>query len=617
MAEAADGQVAVYIDFDNIVISRYDELHGQKAYRSDNPSRNNTAPIVKQRLLEARLDLGAILDYASSFGTVAISRAYANWADSVNRSYAEETMRRSVDLVQLFPMTGTKNGADIRLAIDVIEDLSRYPRLTHVVVVAGDSDYVALAQRCKRLGRRMIGVGANRSVGKYWRLACHEFRYYSLLPGIADPAIADSDTEVGVAAPIALVEDPAVLLVRALRLGYGKTDSDWLAASGVKVQMKRLDPSFDETALGFSNFTGFLNSVPEVIDVQTRNNGTFLRWKSPPEKSTGQPSVVAGRTAASQVGGGIPRPVFELRQQLAVPVTDGLGLEGERVCVDAIRALWQLADRDTNRNTKIGTTELATELARRGTNGALARRAAHHVLTTGLPLLLRDDSLRQTPNSELVDARDEVLQKLLRHWAANRARNRSYPESVDTGTIAVALYGNDIPEGALADLQNALDRPGYAQMVDSLGPMHLAAPVLWAVAAAVTRIPPTTPLRSLDGFAEAIAKQLRDRDDGWMLDGEQMTAAFLSLDESGVLAALGRSQPFDTTAQWSDEEVVQHVLQRWSARLNDDRLLDASDILQREAFYRMALEDRTRSDWRNWVRRLIDPSWSPQALPTL
>ncbi len=31
--------VAVYIDFDNIVISRYDELHGERAFHNDVPKR--------------------------------------------------------------------------------------------------------------------------------------------------------------------------------------------------------------------------------------------------------------------------------------------------------------------------------------------------------------------------------------------------------------------------------------------------------------------------------------------------------------------------------------------------------------------------------------------------
>ena len=37
--------------------------------------------LAGEKLEQARVDFGAILDYASSFGTVALSRAYADWSD--------------------------------------------------------------------------------------------------------------------------------------------------------------------------------------------------------------------------------------------------------------------------------------------------------------------------------------------------------------------------------------------------------------------------------------------------------------------------------------------------------------------------------------------------------
>jgi len=167
-------KVAALIDFDNIVISRYDELHGPQAWRDDRAGSRNPTRLVEQRLSDARVDFEAVMDFAPSFGTVAISRAYANWAAPISASYDTEMLKSSIDLM-MFPLTGMKNGADIRLAIDVIDDLARHQHITQVLVVAGDSDYVALAQRVRRLGRNVIGVGAARSVGTYWEAACDEF----------------------------------------------------------------------------------------------------------------------------------------------------------------------------------------------------------------------------------------------------------------------------------------------------------------------------------------------------------------------------------------------------------------------------------------------------------
>src|SRR5690606_34580614 len=151
MPEPTEGRVAVYIDFDNIVISRYDQVHGRGRFKSDRAREYIVTAAGRKseagaRVEQARVDLGAVLDYASSFGTVAISRAYADWSVPVNANYRDQLVGRAVELVQMFPtVQSMKNGADIRMSVDVVEDLFRLPELTHVIIVSGDSDFIALA----------------------------------------------------------------------------------------------------------------------------------------------------------------------------------------------------------------------------------------------------------------------------------------------------------------------------------------------------------------------------------------------------------------------------------------------------------------------------------------
>ena len=77
MPTPTESRVAVYIDFDNIVISRYSQVH--PANRRDQLSRYAAGDdAMAARLEAATVDIGAILDYASSFGTIVISRAYAD-----------------------------------------------------------------------------------------------------------------------------------------------------------------------------------------------------------------------------------------------------------------------------------------------------------------------------------------------------------------------------------------------------------------------------------------------------------------------------------------------------------------------------------------------------------
>ncbi|MCV7220873.1 NYN domain-containing protein [Mycolicibacterium elephantis] len=283
MTDSDVARVAVYIDFDNIVISRYDQIHGRNSFQRDKAAGFHKKP---GRLADARIDLGAIIDFASSFGTLVLTRAYADWSADVNADYRDQLVARAVDLVQLFPAAAYgKNAADIRLAVDAVEDMFRLPDLTHVVIVAGDSDYIPLAQRCKRLGRYVVGIGITGSISRSLTAACDEYVSYDDLPGIAPvrPAPkrrrtkADAEEEPEAPDPQAAA---TALLERALRIGHEKDDAEWLHNSAVKAQMKRMDPSFSERSLGFRSFSDFLRSRSDLVELDESSTTRMVRLRS-------------------------------------------------------------------------------------------------------------------------------------------------------------------------------------------------------------------------------------------------------------------------------------------------------------------------------------------------
>jgi len=321
MAEPTDPRVAVYIDFDNIVISRYDQVHGRNQFQRDKARdaesvARGAGSELAEKLEAARVDVGAIIDFASSFGTLVLTRAYADWSAPVNADYRGQLVARAVDLVQLFPAAAyAKNGADIRLAVDAVEDMFRLPDLTHVVIVAGDSDYIALAQRCRRLGRYVVGIGVAGSTSKALAAACDDFVTYDALPGIVqnpveprrkragteageDGADTSGNAEDAEATPPARrasrrakrTESPAEddlqpdaqgdatrLLERALRIAHEKDDVDWLHSSAVKTQMKRMDPSFSEKALGYRSFSDFVKSREAIAELDESGTSRLIR----------------------------------------------------------------------------------------------------------------------------------------------------------------------------------------------------------------------------------------------------------------------------------------------------------------------------------------------------
>lgn len=288
MMDTAAARVAVYLDFDNIVISRYDQVNGRNSFQRD-----KTKGLESDQLAAATVDVGAILDFASSFGTLVLTRAYADWSADVNAGYRQQLVGRAVDLVQLFPAAAYgKNGADIRLAVDAVEDMFRLPDLTHVVIVAGDSDYIPLAQRCKRLGRFVVGIGVAGSSSRALAAACDDFVIYDALPGvpsietarIAEPRAA---TTRGSAPTESDESDPqtaaTALLSRALQIGSEKDDTDWLHNSTVKAQMKRMDPSFSEKSLGFRSFSEFLRSRADIVELDESSTTRLVRLRTTEE----------------------------------------------------------------------------------------------------------------------------------------------------------------------------------------------------------------------------------------------------------------------------------------------------------------------------------------------
>ncbi|BBY09006.1 NYN domain-containing protein [Mycobacterium noviomagense] len=291
MTEPAATRVAVYLDFDNIVMSRYDQVHGRNSFQRDKARGFDKEP---ERLAKATVDVGAIIDFASSFGTLVLTKAYADWSADVNASYRGQLVGRAVDLVQLFPAAAYgKNGADIRLAVDAVEDMFRLPDLTHVVIVAGDSDYIALAQRCKRLGRYVVGIGVAGSTSRSLTAACDEFVTYDALPGVPAPQAKDGATPTRrprrTKAAQEPDEEPAApdpqaaatgLLERALRMGHEKDDAEWLHNSAVKAQMKRMDPSFSEKSLGFRSFSDFLRSRSELVELDESSTTRMVRLRA-------------------------------------------------------------------------------------------------------------------------------------------------------------------------------------------------------------------------------------------------------------------------------------------------------------------------------------------------
>ncbi len=254
--------VALYWDFENLHASLA-EARQEGAYsKQDN----------RFKVQEPLVDVQAVVELAASFGPIAINRAYCNW--QYFSRYRDALLQCGVELIQLFPPGGSaKNGADIRLCLDALEDMGRFGHIGTVLIVGGDSDFMALSQKVKAAGRRLVGIGARKNTNRHWARSCHEFRYYeSLVDGAQESDLVPS------ARP--LQADPAAEMVRrALRLLAQTQDEAWVSQSALRQLIKRLDSTFDPKEHGHAGFAAMLQAFGALLDIKEGESDLLVRLR--------------------------------------------------------------------------------------------------------------------------------------------------------------------------------------------------------------------------------------------------------------------------------------------------------------------------------------------------
>ncbi len=285
-----DEAVAIYWDFENLHAGLVDEQQGQGAYLAS-----------RFRPQDALIDIDSIVEFALSLGPLAINRAFANWL-SFNR-YRQALLQSAVELIQVFPPGAAgKNGADIKLCLDALDDMTRFPHIGTIIVVGGDSDYMPLSYKVKAAGRRLVGIGSRRSTNQHWAKSCHEFKFYEALvtPAVetvqapsdkspplvitsaapteapvpeatvssAEPRPPSTDPPAPDVSSAAPVVDPREIVRKALaRLAHSKGEP-WVNKAGLRPYVQRMDPTFHESNYGFGTFNDLLASMPEVVEIR-------------------------------------------------------------------------------------------------------------------------------------------------------------------------------------------------------------------------------------------------------------------------------------------------------------------------------------------------------------
>ncbi len=162
-------QVALFIDWDNLVISNYADRGG------------------------SRPDLEVLVRRAQQYGTVVIARAYAEWNITADRL---EVYKAGIEPIyapvfhadrDLSGQTSRgKSLADPVMVTDCIDFLHLLPQVGTYVLVTGDKDMVPAVRLARLRGRRVVVIGPD-YVANVLQQVSDEFIPYRLLLAQATP----------------------------------------------------------------------------------------------------------------------------------------------------------------------------------------------------------------------------------------------------------------------------------------------------------------------------------------------------------------------------------------------------------------------------------------------
>ncbi len=284
--ENEDGgrSVALYWDFENLHAGALDAKQGDGTYARPDNRFKPQEPVV---------DVQAVVEFGASFGPIAINRAYGNW--QYFGRYRDALLQSAVELIQLFPPgASAKNGADIKLCLDAIEDVSRFAHIGTVIIIGGDSDFMPVAQKIKAAGRTLVGVGNRRNTNRHWAKSCAEFRFYDGLvqiAGGAEPVVVEAtDVSPAAAAPVPAAD----MVCRAIRLLSEAKGEPWVNKGSVWPMIKRLDPTFDVKEHGYAGFAELVKSLNSVVEIRKGESDHMLRLRA----ATPSPAPDAATTSA-------------------------------------------------------------------------------------------------------------------------------------------------------------------------------------------------------------------------------------------------------------------------------------------------------------------------------
>ena len=252
---------------------------------------------------------GAILAEAATKGTLGVKRGYGDWATPYLSGWRTQLAELAIQPMQQPAYITGKNATDSAMIIDAM-DLLYSGNVDVFVLVSSDSDFTRLAMRLRESGRRVYGIGAQKTHLSFQN-ACDRFTFTEVLPawsadpdsgsaGVSDGDLPAREMTTGpsvVAAPDVGLDESAVPDLRQIlvpALVTAARDDGWAPLSTVGAYVVNNHPTFDSRNYGFARLGMLVRSL-DFVETKTvfGADGSAHPWVS--LRSTG----AAGATGAA------------------------------------------------------------------------------------------------------------------------------------------------------------------------------------------------------------------------------------------------------------------------------------------------------------------------------
>jgi len=210
----------------------------------------------------------AVLAEAAGKGTLGVKRGYGDWSSQALSGWKKQLPLLAIQPMQQPAYVAGKNATDSALIIDAM-DLLYTGNVDTFFLVSSDSDFTRLAIRLRESGRRVFGIGAQKTPVSFQN-ARDRFTFTEVLlqpavspasraPGDAAAARATTVDDALDAAAVSPIKEVLVPAVRAM-----ERDDGWAALSSVGTYIVNNHPTFDSRNYGSPRLGHLVRSLDFV-----------------------------------------------------------------------------------------------------------------------------------------------------------------------------------------------------------------------------------------------------------------------------------------------------------------------------------------------------------------